>query len=220
MDIIRGRGVWKIVSSKLRPSVQEPIAQVSVDFASPKVMGSRRRHIPFRMLFLPSNQSICFLKKGLLQKMGYHLSKCFFCEIRNSHMSCCVIPTGANSNLHFSKVFFSEKQMPENCLVVGSIFCGSDETHSYPPLCLPIGGQEVTTQQEKTPREQGRRRECFRLPPFEGLIPCKRFLKKVSVRASVQPLIALLSINSSKKKQIDRIDFPLQIDRFWFTKRC
>ena len=88
MDIIRGREVWKIVSSKLRPSVQEPIAQVSVDFASPKVMGSRRRHIPFRMLFLPSNRSICFLKKGLLQKMGYHLSKCFFVVVKFATVIC------------------------------------------------------------------------------------------------------------------------------------
>ena len=118
MDIIRGRGVWKIVSSKLRPSVQEPIAQVSVDFASPKVMGSRRRHIPFRMLFLPSNRSICFLKKRLLQKMGYHLSKCFFCEIRNSHILPAVL---RRFSRRFSPSFLA-KFYPSRCPFFSGLF--------------------------------------------------------------------------------------------------
>ena len=58
-----------------RACVQEPIAPVSVDFASPGVTGSKKKHIPFRVPFLPSNRSICCPKKGLMQKIGNFLSK-------------------------------------------------------------------------------------------------------------------------------------------------
>ena len=60
----------EVVFSKLRPSVQEPIALVSVDFASSKRIGSKKRQIPFRTLFSPANWSIFFLTKGLIQKMA------------------------------------------------------------------------------------------------------------------------------------------------------
>ena len=106
LDFSRGRGFRKIVFSKLRlsvrPSVQKPIALESVDFASPKVMGSRKRDIPLRSWFLPSNQSILFRKKGLRRKNRYLLSTCFLFAKFTSYISCCVTPTGANK-LHRGK---------------------------------------------------------------------------------------------------------------------
>ena len=47
---------FKIASA--RPSVQEPIALESVDFASPKMGGYQKKDIPLLWLFLTSNQSI------------------------------------------------------------------------------------------------------------------------------------------------------------------
>ena len=54
--------------------------------------------IPLWSRFMSSNQSILFRKKGLEQKNRYLLSTYFFCEIHNSHISCCVTPTGAHKN--------------------------------------------------------------------------------------------------------------------------
>ena len=62
----------------VRPSVQEPIALESVDFASPKMGGSQKKDIPLLWLFLTSNQSILCRKKGLRQKNRYLLSKQLF----------------------------------------------------------------------------------------------------------------------------------------------
>ena len=85
------------VRPSVRASVQEPIVLASVDFASPKMMGSKKRHIPFRTPFLTSNRSISFLKKGSMRRTGYLLSLCFL--LRNSQKSYFLFchPTGANS---------------------------------------------------------------------------------------------------------------------------
>ena len=52
------------VRPSVRPSVQKPIALKSVDFTSPKMVGSKKRHIPFWTPFLPYNQSILRREKG------------------------------------------------------------------------------------------------------------------------------------------------------------
>ena len=66
------------VRAPVRPSVQKPIALKSVDFASPKMVGSKKRHIPFWTPFLPYNLSILCREKGLRQKNRYLLSVCFW----------------------------------------------------------------------------------------------------------------------------------------------
>ena len=47
--------------------------------------------------FLPFNRRISFRKKGSIQKMYYLLSKVFFCELHNRHISSSKTPKGANS---------------------------------------------------------------------------------------------------------------------------
>ena len=137
------RGVSKNRFSKSRPSVQEPIALVSVDFSSPKVMGTEKRHIPFWRLYLPSNRSICFREKETTQKNRYFLPKrYFFVKFTTGifpavspqwglpSISFCVTPTKDNSALYASRKD-----------------CAHPPMHSF-SICLP----EI---QEKTPCDRG-----------------------------------------------------------------
>ena len=106
LDFSRGRGFRKIIFSKLRPSVlpsvqkNRSICLESVDFAPPKVMGSEKKDISLWSRFLPSNQAILFRKKGLRQKIASSCQSVFFCTIHNSHICCCVTPTGAKKYEH------------------------------------------------------------------------------------------------------------------------
>ena len=96
LDFVRKRGCRKTHFSKMRPcvrpSVQKPIALESVDFASPKLRGSKKRQISL-----------------LRQKSRYLLSKLFsfFCEIHSSRISCCVTPTGANKYFNAARSGYS-----------------------------------------------------------------------------------------------------------------
>ena len=98
------RGFWKTHFSKcvrarvrppvrlsVRPSVQKPIALESVDFASPKMRGSKETFSYWD--WLPYDQSILCSKKGLGQKVATSCQRVsFFCEIHNSHIFPAVSP--------------------------------------------------------------------------------------------------------------------------------
>ena len=90
-------GVSEAVFSKLRPSVQEPIAMVSVDFASPEVTGSKKGHSIIATFYLtisrfcfaktasykkvlPPVKTFRFLKKCCYQILWYSLTYPFFLD--------------------------------------------------------------------------------------------------------------------------------------------
>ena len=78
MDFSRGRGFSKIVFSKMRPSVSpcESRALVSVDFATPKMMDSQKRHFILETVF--TSKSVDFVsRKGVDTKNALPLVKVY-----------------------------------------------------------------------------------------------------------------------------------------------
>ena len=78
------KGVLNTIFPKMLPPVRpcalEPIAPVSVGFASTKMIGSQKGRIPCSPLFFGLRSVDLFLRKGAGRKMRYFLSKRFFAE--------------------------------------------------------------------------------------------------------------------------------------------
>ena len=92
ISVVKGDFVKRIFQNlSVRPSVQKPVALESVDVASPKMRGSKKRHIPLL------RHSVDFVsQKGVETKKLLPPVKVFrFREIHSSHFSCCVTPTRA-----------------------------------------------------------------------------------------------------------------------------
>ena len=80
----------------VRASGQKPIAGASVDFVSPKVMGSNRGTFLYGNGFCRQLSRSCFAKRCGDKKIATSCQSVFFCGIHNSHIFFFIAPTGAN----------------------------------------------------------------------------------------------------------------------------
>ena len=97
ISFVEGDFEKRIFQKCVRPSVQTPIALESVDFASPKMWGSKKRHSIIATIF--TFKSVGFAsQKGLRQKS---LPPVKVCEIRNGHIFPAVSPQRGLTSTEF-----------------------------------------------------------------------------------------------------------------------